>query len=833
MLNLLKVLLAAAVIAPLTAAEPAAKDRQATPRPPHIAEVLRFGAPGGVYLEREPLRFLIKPAFLPASLHLSDWRGRPVAVWTASDGDWIAPRLPTGYYLLEFKSADGKFTGKTTFTVLADPADPRPAAMPYAFDTAQSWLARAKPNNVVHPADGFETVSELCRRSGVTMIRERLAWRDVQLPDGTFNWGNYRRNADLLHERGVQISGMFHDSPAFTRQQSPKLPDDLLALRNFTCRLAQEFRGQMTTWEFWNEPDIHFSPEAAWDYAAVLKAAYLGFKKGDPALPIQLGGIAMTPFKPYVGVLMANDVTSYFDIFSFHTYRPLRDYPAAAAEIQALRVRHHFTGKPVWLSENGCLAEGTGRLDSIVPGEKAQSPEQELLAAEYLVKSQLLMQSLGVDRTFSFVLPPFNERNGSKDFGMMRRDYSTKISYAALAVLIRELGAAEYLGEVEAGQGVRAFLFRQPDGGFSLAFWSASELESKSIPAGLTPEKAFAREFRLPLAPGAYRLADLAGMNTELTAQADGIALTATRFPAYLSGIRQPLPFQPTRVIRRAPDAVPDFDREVVFKVVRSDDFMLSPEKDSVDVVRSPGRLTLQIWNFSDQPRRGRVIITGGAVTGLPETVEIAPNAVCELPIAFAPAVAAGGYAGVMTVAGEFDRGPVGRLIMPTREYTRLAESAHAVELEAAADPAHWKENTSGRLTVTRDAAEQAVRFETVFPPNIDRWSYPVYALQLPRESLRGAVAIEFEVKAGPGDQEHFTQMILMAGLDAPPGKTIRLNCHLPSDRWQRQIIPLDAIPDPGKVVMLRLGVNAKADRIVWLVRNLKVLYGKTPEAAK
>lgn len=62
----------------------------------------------------------------------------------------------------------------------------------------------------------------------------------------------------------------------------------------------------MTVWEFWNEPDIGFAPEGAWDYAAALKSAYLGFKAGDPELTVAPGGYARTPLLNYNHVVLLN-----------------------------------------------------------------------------------------------------------------------------------------------------------------------------------------------------------------------------------------------------------------------------------------------------------------------------------------------------------------------------------------------------------------------------------------------------------------------------------------------------------------------------------------------
>ena len=70
---------------------------------------------------------------------------------------------------------------------------------------------------------------------------------------------------------------------------------------------------------------------------------------------------------------------------------------------------------------------------------------------------------------------------------MIRPDFSVKPAAVTLAVLNRELGDAEYAGELAAPEGIRAFLFTQPDGLQTLAVWMEATLDR-------SPEKFFPKE---------------------------------------------------------------------------------------------------------------------------------------------------------------------------------------------------------------------------------------------------------------------------------------------------------------------------------------------------
>ena len=376
------------------------------------AEVLVAAAPGAAFLQGEALEFTLKqPVVPPVEWTLRNWRNEVLRRESSNGGKLLLPPLPNGYYRLELSG----FTGSRSFAVVPDPGN-RPADpdLFFALDSAQSWLARPD-NNPRRPENAFEVVSEVARRSGVQMVRDRMSWAETNPAPGRYEWTYYKTNAELLAKRGIALSGMYHDAPDWTRRNTC-LPVDLTATYTFAKSAAEAFRGQMTNWEFWNEQDHGFGIESAWDYAAAFKAASLGFRAGNPEATVAVGGFAITPLLPYTDTVMKNGASEYFDIFNVHTYRPLRDFSEILKDIRAHMKRHGMEGRPIWFTENGSGMEGAGSLESFLPGIKMHSPDQELLIAEYLQKMMITMQMLGVDRDFFFVLPPYSEYGGNKDW---------------------------------------------------------------------------------------------------------------------------------------------------------------------------------------------------------------------------------------------------------------------------------------------------------------------------------------------------------------------------------------------------------------------------------
>lgn len=479
--------------------------------------------------------------------------------------------------------------------------------------------------------------------------------------------------------------------------------------------------------------------------------------------------------------------------------------------------RHNIADRPVWFTENGSNMEGAGRTGSYIPGLKAHSPEQELLIAEYLPKMMVTMQSLGVARDFFFVLPPYNETGGNKDWGLMRRDFTVKPGYAAFATLVDQLGNAAPEGEVRLGDGLKGFLYRRKEGGKVLAYWCISELDTDKPRPGLSNADLKARTFALPLS-GDIRGVDLVG--TPFTAEAGRIP--ATRYPAFLTGVdalRADLPFHAPQAVLR-PDRESAFDKTVIFRAELSGDFQIAVGKDCADVKKTPARFRLQVWNLSDREKRGTLAASGGSVTGIPAGVTLPPFGKTELELAFTPELDRE-FKGKLRIDGVFNGRRATPLAIPCRSVTEMNSSGRKIEMPQLLDPANWRRNSAGTVTIEHDASEQAIRFTTRFPAGANRWSYPEYTLQLPQESLAGALGVAFEAKVSK--PAAVQQMLLMAVPQA--GKDVYLKTDRPAGEYKEHFIAFPSDLDTGKIVKLRLGVNALEDEIAVSVRNVRIFY--------
>ncbi len=780
-------------------------------------------APGTVFLQGEALKFQLKSfAARPKRWTLKNWKKETIRQGNWSGSELVLDTLPNGYYMLEL---DG-FTGCRSFAVVPDP-EKRPAnpELYFAMDSAQSWLARPFPNNPRLVANAYEVVSEVARRAGLRMVRERLHWNEHTEPvPGTLDWQQYMRNAEYLAKRNLAISGVYHNAPGWAKKdENAMLPNDLIATYHFAKATAEAFRGKMKTWEFWNEQDSHgFTMEGAWDYAAALKAAYLGFKAGNPELSVAIGGYTGTDNFAYADAAMKSGIGGYFDIFNIHTYDPIRDYPEIMRTIRAHMKRFHIEHLPIWFTEHGTRVEGFGQLENWVPETMMHSPDQEMLLAEFIPKAMLTLQHLGVSRDFFFVLPPYNEFNGKKDWGMMRRDFTVKPGFAAFATLVDQLGWAKPEGEVKLDDGLKGYLYRQQDGSRSLVFWSSSPVDTGDGSETLSATDPLKRNFKLPGTRRKLKGVDLFGTPLEF----DSMEVTATRFPVILNHVTDLKISVPARLPGGQKTVLETgIDKTVIFRTELSDDFETFLSRDCVNVRKPDAKFKLQIWNLSSHPKTGFIEVAGGTFAGVPPEIKLPPFGKEELELSVTPQWK--NAQGEIRINGRFNNNKATPLVIPVIDMKALLSVGNVLKMPRMIQPENWRKNSAGDMTIFHDPAEKSIVFHTRFAPGTkDRWSYPEFLLQLPQESQENVLGIAFEVKVS--DAANVQQMAMMAvkGIQKETGEYSIFKIASPNEKWESRFIPY-LIPHlkPKSVRQIRIGINALSDDITISLRNIRFIY--------
>ncbi len=308
----------------------------------------------------------------------------------------------------------------------------------------------------------------------VGWVREDVQWSRVEPRPGVFDWSWHDRVFAAHHRHGINIIGVIGPAVGWATPEPNDQysgvsffgpdPDRYAA---FAKALAERYRGVVSAWEIWNEPENpglwqpRPEPER---YARLLKSASAAIKAVDPSVPILNGGVV--PYDPtFLDALATHGAWDAFDVLSIHAY--VDPFTPESAQIGVVGITNvvqlaaKYGAKPIWVTEYGW---GTGACE-----RDPQGLTDEEAQANYLVRAAVLLRSAGAERVlwYNFKDHPKQPCYGVVRGGAYEADYgSPKPSAEALRVLTRALGAAEPLG-------MRDFMRHELVLGFEDSGWGA------------------------------------------------------------------------------------------------------------------------------------------------------------------------------------------------------------------------------------------------------------------------------------------------------------------------------------------------------------------------
>lgn len=243
---------------------------------------------------------------------------------------------------------------------------PQPVGLPFAvgIQTWRHWFTGGSQGHLAH-----------LKGEGFMWLKQRFAWRDIELRRNEFNRDNSRAYIDEA------ISGSVGDGPRPRPAQliiqldvppdwakgGDQAPFDLEAWGQFVYRFAVYHRGEVAAYEIMNEPNLAREwggpPDPA-AYARVLATAYKAVKVADPNAAVISAGLAPTgdrmpeamaddTFLAALYDAMTADLGSsdlYFDVLGVHApgFAAAPDVsPDAAAADAALGGQRYFTFRRV------------------------------------------------------------------------------------------------------------------------------------------------------------------------------------------------------------------------------------------------------------------------------------------------------------------------------------------------------------------------------------------------------------------------------------------------------------------------------------------------------
>ncbi|MDD3154793.1 MAG: hypothetical protein PHS41_07990, partial [Victivallaceae bacterium] len=693
----------------------------------------------------------------------------------------------------------------------------------FGFDAGHSWFCgagRALPH--IPP----EHAARLLKLAGAAHVRDRMLWREVEPSDGTLLPGRYLANAKLMRQNNVSTTQVYVGTPQFIRKGAV-LPADLLRLMQSSAKLSQSFRGECDQWEYLNEPDLpHNATEPAWEVAAIQKAALYGLRKGNKNATLMTSSLCMEPDSAFASVIVQNMVPFYADAWNYHCYSSIREYPACFRRMRSMLAKTGKKSMPIAITELGTHAEGLCKADSADGKNKAHSPEQEFALTQFHTKAQIVLRQEGIWSAYAFLLLPYHESDGLKDWGFLRKDGTVKPGYAALAAQSALLANHTLEGELKLpAKEVRAFLFKNPSGRQLIAYWRVSDLENGKPGASSLPLD-IPRAFQLPLPNGTYTHADLFGKKQPISIANGSLQATAQiQYLLDLAPLQSPalIPaIKPDEPGANAPDgSEEEYDRSIVIRpILSAGDFEITNGRTVALLRGKTGKITLEFWNLSDVAKKICVQVSGGKLDNLPEFLTLPPQAKTAVETVFTPTE------GALTIGGTSGKQKITCALIPCERIGNLLQKG-TIRSIGILDATRWQRNTSGKnFRTSLDKEQNAIRFDVEFPAG-NRWIYPSFPLAPGKRLSKKANMLVFEIKSKQDKVENDFTVANEMLVNQSDGKAKYLPFSAPRSEWENRYVSLENLGfPPEQAHILRIGANPKGHKLTYWIRNLRVVEG-------
>ncbi len=218
--------------------------------------------------------------------------------------------------------------------------------------------------------DGNDSVArvrrhmETARQLGVKYLRCAFSWNGIEHEQGVYKWRFWDQLVAESERAGIRLIPYVAYTPewaARSRDQYWKQPPrDAALYAAFMEKVAARYRGQILSWELWNEPDIQdYWLGSREEYAELVRQAAVSVRRADPAAVIVLGGMSRGPSEFLQRLLREDRVAEYVDVIAMHAYPESWD-PERAEAIYINWVRQMSElitssgiGADFWLNEIG------------------------------------------------------------------------------------------------------------------------------------------------------------------------------------------------------------------------------------------------------------------------------------------------------------------------------------------------------------------------------------------------------------------------------------------------------------------------------------------------
>jgi Cellulase (glycosyl hydrolase family 5)/Carbohydrate binding domain len=229
-------------------------------------------------------------------------------------------------------------------------------------------------------------------------------WSEIEGSAGAYDWSGLdlrvaqarERGADVLYTLGGRTPQWAAAQPDGASPYGPgqcSEPSSDQVWQDWVRAIATRYKGQITLWEVWNEPDLADfycgTPDQLVDLA---RQAYTVLKEVDPANRVLSPGFSGYQGPGYLDYFLAQGGGDYADIVSYHFYAATPEDAVGWRwdNIQSVLRSNGADAKPLWNTEQGWID---------VP---AARPIPQATGAAYVARMYLLSWAVGIDRAYYY-----------------------------------------------------------------------------------------------------------------------------------------------------------------------------------------------------------------------------------------------------------------------------------------------------------------------------------------------------------------------------------------------------------------------------------------------
>lgn len=663
----------------------------------------------------------------------------------------------------------------------------------------------------------------LLKRSGIGSVREYDPWHHYEKVEGTLDMDKYPVYQALERE-GLKAVYFFSLTPEWSGANNARrtpacqpYPVKILKLERSIMAMVAHRAAALNAVQIYNEPELlHTQPCEA--VMPIVEACSWFFAKRGVKIPLAgpalAGGMSMyRALEP----CFKSGLLDYIDIFAFHSYRKPEDMIPLIKTYRGLMEPNPKKAMPIWITECGKSWKRGIAPKQMYGGSlgKLRAPlDEDKTSALWITMKAIEAKAGGVVKYFPFILRFFPEQGNN--FAMMDFYWTPMRSMAAYVYCVMELSRKNYIGDLK----------KLPNGVKSARVFA----NDKTKIATLYTQNIETVRVNLKDIP----IINVTGMDGRpLTLNPDGsldisggLAYAHLKNDFAMSEINQKTEAKELFDLAKSYKPIPRKATPVIFQFChwnvagKTVEFYLG----------LPSKFEVNMINLSDKS------VTIEPELTLPKGVKIINSTIKDGKLTLAPRTREAVVWNLnfdhcatpqFNIELRDKNGQAGSLYLPFFNKEKLAAKTFDFT-----NPKRWRANSNGDMTVSFDKAENALKVQTFFP-NVpaghDFWVYPEFVLNLPEESLDGAVGVSFDIKAkqdkGSTYFPHHGLHVVYENIKEK-GKDERLKYPRPSAEWQNMFVVID--PEKAKdIKLLRIGMGSADKGLTYWVKNVKVHYAQ------